>query len=244
MTTLLPQEPCQLLAWDTDFFGFKIARVITHRLTPEKYSLIEAWCHDQQIRCLYFLADVDDNETIQVAETNGFNFVDIRLTFARTMHDWLAKPNNTLVRSCREGDLPKLAAIARIGHTDTRFFFDHRFPHDKAQLLYQIWLEKSFQNPKAAVIVGHDNEQAHSYITCIIETNGHGSIGLVGVDASNQGQGIGYTLVQAALNWFAEQQVTEVEVVTQGRNIRAQRLYQRNGFITQSVQLWYHRWFI
>jgi ribosomal protein S18 acetylase RimI-like enzyme len=33
-----------------------------------------------------------------------------------------------------------------------------------------------------------------------------------------------------------------VSVVTQGRNVAAQRLYQRAGFVTASTQLWYHRW--
>jgi ribosomal protein S18 acetylase RimI-like enzyme len=46
-----------------------------------------------------------------------------------------------------------------------------------------------------------------------------------------------------ALDWFAQQQVDTVTVVTQGRNIAAQALYQRRGFITQSQQLWYHKWF-
>jgi hypothetical protein len=34
-----------------------------------------------------------------------------------------------------------------------------------------------------------------------------------------------------------------VKTVTQGRNIPAQRTYQRCGFQTAAVQLWYHRWF-
>ena len=34
-----------------------------------------------------------------------------------------------------------------------------------------------------------------------------------------------------------------ITVVTQGRNARAQRLYQRAGFVTESVRLWFHRWF-
>jgi hypothetical protein len=32
-------------------------------------------------------------------------------------------------------------------------------------------------------------------------------------------------------------------VATQARNIAAQRLYQRAGFLTSSVRVWYHRWF-
>jgi hypothetical protein len=31
-------------------------------------------------------------------------------------------------------------------------------------------------------------------------------------------------------------------VVTQARNVPAQRLYQKCGFITRSVELWFHRW--
>jgi dTDP-4-amino-4,6-dideoxy-D-galactose acyltransferase len=29
---------------------------------------------------------------------------------------------------------------------------------------------------------------------------------------------------------------------TQGRNIVMQRLFQKCGFVTRSVELWYHRW--
>jgi ribosomal protein S18 acetylase RimI-like enzyme len=36
--------------------------------------------------------------------------------------------------------------------------------------------------------------------------------------------------------------VQRVSVVTQGRNVAAQKLYQSCGFTTCSVQLWYHWW--
>jgi dTDP-4-amino-4,6-dideoxy-D-galactose acyltransferase len=239
----LTSDLCQLLTWDSEFFGFNIARVNAHRLTPAEYSPIESWCRDHQIRCLYFLADADDAETIHTAETNGFNFVDIRLTFERKLNDWIAASPNLDIRLCDERDLAALKPIVRAGHTDTRFFFDTRFPRDKAGLLYEIWLEKTFHSPKDAVLVGHTNGQAHSYITCVDDGAGQGSIGLVGVGAAQQGQGIGYSLAQAALDWFAQRHISTVRVVTQGRNLRAQRLYQRNGFITHSLQLWYHRWY-
>lgn len=45
-----------------------------------------------------------------------------------------------------------------------------------------------------------------------------------------------------ALEWFAARDIQSVQVVTQGRTISAQRLYQNCGFMTHSVQLWYHKW--
>jgi ribosomal protein S18 acetylase RimI-like enzyme len=44
------------------------------------------------------------------------------------------------------------------------------------------------------------------------------------------------------VRWFSEEGVEVVSVVTQARNVRAQRLYQRYGFTTRSVKLWFHRW--
>jgi ribosomal protein S18 acetylase RimI-like enzyme len=55
--------------------------------------------------------------------------------------------------------------------------------------------------------------------------------------------GVGRKLVVASLGWFDAHGADRVTVVTQGRNIAAQRLYQRCGFLTRSTGLWYHRWF-
>jgi hypothetical protein len=35
----------------------------------------------------------------------------------------------------------------------------------------------------------------------------------------------------------------QATVVTQGRNVVSQRVYQRCAFMTRSAQLWYHCWF-
>jgi ribosomal protein S18 acetylase RimI-like enzyme len=55
--------------------------------------------------------------------------------------------------------------------------------------------------------------------------------------------GIGTLVVRAAQEYFHRKGVEEVSVVTQGRNIGAQRLYQKCGFLTGSVGYWFHRWF-
>jgi GNAT superfamily N-acetyltransferase len=81
------------------------------------------------------------------------------------------------------------------------------------------------------------------YISCHLNESRACRIGLVGVSAQARGQDVGKTLVFSALDWFLTQGAQEVLVVTQGRNYAAQRLYQCCGFLTQTVQLWYHKWY-
>ena len=82
------------------------------------------------------------------------------------------------------------------------------------------------------------------YVSCHLDgEDGAGRIGLVAVSSHARGDGLGRTLVLAALRWFEEQGVGTVRVVSQARNCEAQRLYQRCGFVTDSVHLWYHKWY-
>ena len=64
----------------------------------------------------------------------------------------------------------------------------------------------------------------------------------MGVSLEGRGQGIGRQLVLYALQWFKERHCTLVKVSTQGRNILAQRVYERAGFLTSNLSLWYHSW--
>lgn len=82
------------------------------------------------------------------------------------------------------------------------------------------------------------------YVTCHLPPNSDsGSIGLIAVSPTHQGQGLGKALITAATDWFASRGVRRVSVVTQGRNVPAQRLYARCGFIPSRLELYYHLWF-
>jgi hypothetical protein len=54
---------------------------------------------------------------------------------------------------------------------------------------------------------------------------------------------LGADLLAGALGWFASNDVGRIEVVTQGLDPRPLRVYERAGFVTRSVELWYHVWF-
>src|SRR5580692_11543770 len=77
---LAESRPCSFLEWDSQFFGRRIGRVEGHRLDAELRSRISAWCLENAIDCLYFLADANDSQTVVCAEEWKAHFVDIRVT--------------------------------------------------------------------------------------------------------------------------------------------------------------------
>jgi len=235
--------PCELLEWDTEFFGFRIARVAGDSLTAERVAAIDAWCRQQRVDCLYFLSRSNDPGTTRLAEENRFRLVDIRITL-RHLGEHHGSVAAESVRAASPKDVPILQAIAGDSYQDSRFYFDSSFPKHLSKALYETWIQRSCEGYADAVLVAEAGGDLTGYVTCHVDhISGQGKIGLLGVSSRARGQGVGLTLVSAALDWFRSRRIAPVSVVTQGRNHDAQRLYQRCGFLTHSVELWYHKWY-
>jgi ribosomal protein S18 acetylase RimI-like enzyme len=50
-------------------------------------------------------------------------------------------------------------------------------------------------------------------------------------------------MMHACVEWFRKKEISRISVVTQGRNVLANRFYQKHGFILRSAECWYHKWF-
>lgn len=236
-------DPCEYLTWDSEFFKLRIARVIGNRLTPERSLAVFAWSRQHQIDCLYFLADCEDSGTVAEAARRGFLLTDIRVQFEMPL-----VPDSTpvddagpRVRPFQPGDLDSLRAMAANSHRDTRFYFDGNFLREQCDELYATWIQRSTEDFADAVFVAEHGGKPAGYISCHLKGE-DGSIGLIAVHSNAHGQGLGFALVRAALAYFRAHGMRRALVVTQGRNIASQRLYQRAGFRTESVGLWYHVW--
>ncbi len=242
--------PCQLQPWDTEFFRCRIARVCGDTLNDEQALQIDDWSREQKIQALYFLSRADDMATIRTAEKHGFGLVDIRVTFdCKLIHlHPLTLPDLSAeirIRPVQADDMAALQSIARTVHTDTRFFKDSHFPRQRAEDLYSTWIALETQGRADIVWVAASAEnQPLGYISCHLDsTSRQGQIGLVGVSPQARRRGIGKKLVLAAMDWFRTEGVQVVTVVTQGDNRAAQRLYQQCGFLSQDLQIWYHKWY-
>lgn len=238
----MPEPLCQILEWDSKFFGARIARIEERHLSAEKTGQVFQWCQENKIDCLYFLCAPADDDSVLMAEKSGFHLVDIRMELSCQVPDQ-PKDMDLFVRHHRDFDLSELQEIAADAYTDSRFYFDRSFSREQASALYREWIVKSCHGDADAVLIVPHQETVGGFITCHLEPPNMGRIGLIGVNSNARSVGLGGALVGASLNYFCDQGVKEVRVVTQGRNIAAQRLYQSAGFRTQSMYLWYHKWF-
>jgi dTDP-4-amino-4,6-dideoxy-D-galactose acyltransferase len=236
----------QPLPWDTDFFGVATARIIADRLQEDTLTQTLDQCRAAGVQVLYYLAPSDDDGSVRLAEQAGFHLVDIRVTL-----EWQARgepaapvPDGLTIRDQRAEDLPGLQAIAAASYQLSRFYYDGRYPRERCDALYAEWIARSCRAAAERVLVAERRGGIAGFLSAdYAPPEQTGQIRLVGISADARGQGIGHILVRAAQRWFHEQGARRVSVVTQGRNIAAQRLYQRCGFVTSADQLWYHKWF-
>jgi dTDP-4-amino-4,6-dideoxy-D-galactose acyltransferase len=231
---------CRFLEWDSNFFGYRIARLQHSRLNQEALDETLAWCRREHIDCLYFLAE-SDPITVALAEAAHFHLVDVRVTLETHPQNAIPPGDRAPIRSWMPADISQLRSIAASSHQGSRFYRDGHFPAERCGELYSTWIEQSCGADGTQVFVAEVAGQAAGYISCHTRAQ-EGSIGLLGVADEARDRGLGRNLVLQALTWFREQNTSAVTVVTQGHNVAAQRLYQKAGFTTQSEQLWYHYW--
>jgi ribosomal protein S18 acetylase RimI-like enzyme len=238
---MLANSAIEVLDWDSAFFGLKVARVRDTRLNPGAAGRIIQECVEESIDCLYFLADSTDAATCREAEAGGFHLVDVRLTLRADRAACQKEPRGSRVRLFNPGDLSTLMNIARTSHRDTRFYYDPGFTQAQCDELYATWIERSCDGFADAVLVAEASGRPAGYVSCRL-SGGESRIGLIAVDAASRHCGLGAELVASAMHWSAEHGAECVRVTTQARNVGATRLYERAGFLSDSVQLWYHAW--
>lgn len=240
---------CDFLDWDSQFFNLNIARANTQSLDANLLNQIESWCIEQSIDCLYFQTNADDNKTIRIAENHGFNLVEVRMTYERTLKGWENQthphiPPEIHVRPARPEDVPVLQSFSENAFIHTRYYADEHFPREKCHQLYKLWVKRNCEGYAQLALVAESDGQLQGYLTGFkSSTEPTGQFDLTGVRKGVRRGGIGHALLRTGLDWYARQGIEYVWAITQGANIATQVLVQRNGFIARSCQLYYHKWF-
>lgn len=237
----------KILDWDSELFGFPIASLNTTRLTAEIAQQVNKELESHNIRFLQYLCDCDDLGSIHQAESNGFHFADIRLTFQKTLsHSDVIPKEKTGIQFglATPAHIPSIIAISDGLYQDFRYCVDTQFPREQVDIFYHTWLSN-------AVYGKYDHlcyclfidDNPIGYCTVRYNDQHTVSLGLFGIAKEHQRKSLGNYLLQLACVDLFSKGYKEILVVTQGKNIGAQRTYQGNGFKSTKLELWYHQWF-
>lgn len=224
------------LEWDSEFWGIGVGRAYTAS------EDLTRWALENTVGLVCLLVDAADTDEIQKAEERGFRLMDVRITMRAPAAENTSSSARRGVPS-RIDDVDALAAIARSAHRITRFYADPRLDDGECDELYERWLRRSCAGWADEVFVDSEDRPA-GYATCHIDERGkEGNIGLIAVAERSRERGIGAGLVRACLAHSRARGAETVTVVTQGRNIAAQRLFASQGFRLERTEVWLHKWY-
>lgn len=242
MTSPDDREAWIRLPWDSYHFGISIGRLLPSSLSAADLEKALRTADSATIRCLYWLSEEDESQ-LELAQQEGFKKVDVRVQLGLDL-DSRSHPADEVIniRTAAESDLGPLRALASRSHRNTRFYTDGAFPAHRADALYAAWIERSFHDPSQQVFVCGLLGEPTGYIASRVSGTDVGVIGLIAVEESSRGKGLGAALVRRAIRWFSDREVNRAEVTTQGNNQAAQRLYEGLGFETTTTSVWLHRW--
>lgn len=233
----------QILDWDSNFFGFKVAKVSSSLTNEDEFHSLEQLLKENNVRLAYLFVEPGTKMDALLQSKNIF-LADEKVTYSKTINLKSDKEvDEHIYLNDEEGVSEKMLDIAIQTSKHSRFRIDKKMPQNAFKELYFKWIQnavKDFENVKLFV---YNNEDTLKGLIYLKEINDKiGSISLIGVDHGYRGEQIGSKLIHQCEAYFKSINKEEVQVVTQKANELACRFYEKNGFIVKDVTNVYHWW--
>jgi dTDP-4-amino-4,6-dideoxy-D-galactose acyltransferase len=218
------------LDWDTEFFGYPVGRISIGNELLEDADLKEA---SSEFKLVFIVAD-------KPLETKLLSAGDSKVVFAKTPE---AHDLDDRVVLAEMSAIEEYKYIGRQSGIWSRFVTDPQFKNKEFERLYDAWVARSIENQIAfANFTILDSGKPTGLITIGETKPDTATIGLFAVSENHRGKGIGTQLLRAADWKCAELGYKYLTVATQGKNLGAQKVYQRFGFRPLNVTYIYNYW--
>ena len=236
--------PCELLQWDSDFFGFPVARVRGSELDRDSAAAVDAWCTERGVRCVYLLLDADDNESARAADANGYELVDVRLTLRHDLDGLPEADPEASIRQAEPRDISRSQRARRPEPPRQPLLRDGGFSRERCDALYARWVADAGRDPDRWVGVREVAGTAVGYqvVRPPGEDRDRGD-GDPGRGRVAPARGHRPESPPAGLRWGRSVGAVAVETATQERNGVSYETHLALGFSCTRREAWRHKWF-
>lgn len=245
MSANLDQMRIKRLDWDSDFFGFEMGSLALD-------SAIDADCAAISLRGLktsgFRLVVVNypsRTPSMRAAvEKAGAKLVDVKVDYAAPVAISYTMPLDieTIADDVMLSELEALEALALASGERSRFRLDPGIGEKHWMRLYYAWLRNSLSGAIADAVLVHRSEGKITGFVTIKADGNRARIGLIAVDLTQRGLGIGGRLIAAVHAWAHQRGLREIAVATQQENSGACKFYAAKGFRVASETDIYHLW--
>jgi dTDP-4-amino-4,6-dideoxy-D-galactose acyltransferase len=227
----------ELLAWDSQFFGLRVARITIEGVPDDQRLSACLQRSDADVVYVFVPSALAEQHRVALEESRGL-FCDRKVTYEKVVDGGSMDKDAAIEEATAESeDLLRLAYES--GHL-SRFYRDPQFrPHFEA--LYAEWVRKALKSADAKVFALSGAQRIRGMVTTSV-ANGAGLIGLLAIDETCRGQGLGARLLRRCESFYSSFNAPLCRVVTQEENVAACRLYEKSGYRVADVQDVWHVW--
>ncbi|MFN8344544.1 MAG: GNAT family N-acetyltransferase [Spirosomataceae bacterium] len=223
--------------WDSAFFGYKVGKITVN--APITAPLAPILHENNTYRLIYIFSVRELTEPIP-----GCPLIDRKIM----LHQSIPAESDTPCSAVRivpfdpdQDDFEALKQLALLSGTYSRFNTDKNFSENEYVKLYSQWIYGSvYEHTSFCILTAKQGQVISGFVTLEKKTTALCAIGLLAVSPSARGTGVGVALVQEAIKKARAYGFTEIQVITQGANTAAMRLYLKTGFRVLSTTFIYH----
>lgn len=230
------------LKWDSDFFGFPIARIRFENATAinaDEISRMLREIGDHGGNLVYLEYPYEENQPPM--EIPGSGHVDTKVIYSLDLKAYHSPSDNPGIKTF-EGEGELLYELAYASGHESRFKLDKRFGEENFRRLYRAWIDNSLRGEIAShVLISGETGDPTGLLT--LDTRpAEASIGLLAVRSDYRNRGIGRNLMEAAKSESKAAGCERLSVATQLNNRGACMFYEREGFRVSKITYIHHIW--
>ena len=232
------------LPWDSQFFGKRIGRVQIN--TEFDLARFKDELSSRKMDLIYM--NVESKELVQktnqqIAKKHQLRAVGRRVDFSLKNPPLINSERLKVERVQNNTPADRLHDLAFLAGEYSRYKIDPNFLTSDFIRLYKAWIDNSIKGIIADSVfhVVSGGVKSIGLITTK-NSNDYLRIGLIAVDPSTQGKGVGKSLIEKAIQEATNTNLTEIRVATQMENEKACAFYEKMNFKMTSKTFLFHVW--
>jgi dTDP-4-amino-4,6-dideoxy-D-galactose acyltransferase len=222
------------------FFGYEVGKLELSE--KEEFDFAKLKIESKGFRLIYIFSRKKLNNSPYL------QLVDEKVTFYQKIDSKSLITNKELSFAIssfeiNHHDIEQIRQLALQSGIYSRFHIDSNFRNDEYRRLYLEWIENCvYGNLAFDILVATDKSRIIGFTTLNKKDSNLADIGLVAVDSTNRGNGIGYNLISETIKRAYNTGFNLIQVVTQLNNIPAIKLYEKTNFKLKEIINIYHYW--